>query len=162
VATRPVSNGAERDRTAGLQSAILALSQLSYCPGITSSESRLSCFMRSTQNSVLGALNNGEGGIRTHGTRRYTHFPGVPIQPLSHLSKQPVLSTKFRVIRCYPRRNFVLRTRNSYLRRGWDSNPRCPEAQRFSRPSDSTTLAPLQKPVASCFRLNRRPELINL
>ena len=24
--------GAERDRTAGLQSAILALSQLSYCP----------------------------------------------------------------------------------------------------------------------------------
>ncbi len=26
--------GAERDRTAGLQSAILALSQLSYCPTI--------------------------------------------------------------------------------------------------------------------------------
>ena len=28
----PLVNGAERDRTAGLQSAILALSQLSYCP----------------------------------------------------------------------------------------------------------------------------------
>ena len=28
-----ISGGAERDRTAGLQSAILALSQLSYCPG---------------------------------------------------------------------------------------------------------------------------------
>ena len=26
--------GAERDRTAGLQSAILALSQLSYCPSM--------------------------------------------------------------------------------------------------------------------------------
>jgi hypothetical protein len=28
----PFLGGAERDRTAGLQSAILALSQLSYCP----------------------------------------------------------------------------------------------------------------------------------
>ena len=28
----PFIGGAERDRTAGLQSAILALSQLSYCP----------------------------------------------------------------------------------------------------------------------------------
>ena len=28
----PFFGGAERDRTAGLQSAILALSQLSYCP----------------------------------------------------------------------------------------------------------------------------------
>ena len=27
-----LNGGAERDRTAGLQSAILALSQLSYCP----------------------------------------------------------------------------------------------------------------------------------
>jgi heat shock protein HspQ len=33
-------------------------------------------------------------------------------------------------------------------RRGWDSNPRYLAAQRFSRPSQSTTLAPLREVVA--------------
>ena len=32
-------------------------------------------------------LNGGEGGIRTLGTVRYTHFPGVLFRPLRHLSK---------------------------------------------------------------------------
>jgi hypothetical protein len=31
--------------------------------------------------------NGGEGGIRTLGTVRYTHFPGVLFRPLRHLSK---------------------------------------------------------------------------
>ncbi|PIW92499.1 MAG: hypothetical protein COZ88_02030, partial [Candidatus Nealsonbacteria bacterium CG_4_8_14_3_um_filter_34_13] len=31
-------------------------------------------------------FNCGEGGIRTHGTFRYTVFPGPPIKPLLHLS----------------------------------------------------------------------------
>src|SRR5690606_30561788 len=30
----------------------------------------------------------GEGGIRTHGTLRYTRFPGVPDRPLQHLSER--------------------------------------------------------------------------
>ena len=32
-------------------------------------------------------LYGGEGGIRTLGTVRYTHFPGVLFRPLRHLSK---------------------------------------------------------------------------
>ena len=32
----------------------------------------------------------GEGGIRTHGTLRYTRSPGAPDRPLSHLSAWPV------------------------------------------------------------------------
>ena len=33
-------------------------------------------------------LRNGQGGIRTHGTLlTYTHFPGVRLKPLGHLSK---------------------------------------------------------------------------
>ena len=32
-------------------------------------------------------LFGGEGGIRTLDTLRYTHFPGVLLRPLGHLSK---------------------------------------------------------------------------
>ena len=36
---------------------------------------------------------NGEGGIRTRGTRNaYTRFPSVPLRPLGHLSGQSTLS----------------------------------------------------------------------
>ena len=34
----------------------------------------------------LGGLCGGEGGIRTLDTVRYTHFPGVLLRPLGHLS----------------------------------------------------------------------------
>ena len=37
----------------------------------------------------------GESGIRTHDTLlEYTHFPGVRLQPLGHLSEKPSLLTK--------------------------------------------------------------------
>src|SRR4051794_41961134 len=35
--------------------------------------------------------------------------------------------------------------RDRVWRREWDLNPRCPEAQRFSRPSDSAALASLRR-----------------
>lgn len=57
-------SGAERNRTADLQIAILALSQLSYCPKITE---------RVGFEPTVHMVN--------------TRSPGVPIQPLSHLSQ---------------------------------------------------------------------------
>ena len=139
--------GAERDRTADLQSAILALSQLSYCP-IQTVKSDVGIFHNSSQITALTtervgfeptvhmvdtrspgvpiqplshlsrkqgdewhetlfghhcdpslytAVTNGEGGIRTHGTRRYNGFRDRPIQPLSHLSGAGVKAIKFQV-----------------------------------------------------------------
>ena len=37
-------------------------------------------------NNGLYLFNGGEGGIRTLDTLPYTHFPGVLLQPLGHLS----------------------------------------------------------------------------
>ena len=34
----------------------------------------------------MNLLNGGEGGIRTLGTLPYTHFPGVLLRPLGHLT----------------------------------------------------------------------------
>ena len=36
--------------------------------------------------SLFGTKTGGETGIRTLGTFRLTRFPGVPFQPLTHLS----------------------------------------------------------------------------
>ena len=66
-------SGAERNRTADLQIAILALSQLSYCP--------------KTITERVGF----EPTVHMVNTRS----PGVPIQPLSHLSQ--VLKTKYKL-----------------------------------------------------------------
>ena len=42
-------------------------------------------------------VNGGEGGIRTLDTLPYTHFPGVLLQPLGHLTNgQPELPEKER------------------------------------------------------------------
>ncbi len=35
---------------------------------------------------MLDIINGREDGIRTHETFRFTHFPGVRLQPLGHLS----------------------------------------------------------------------------
>lgn len=69
-------SGAERNRTADLQIAILALSQLSYCPktiverlGWTGTKGPGGT-MQDTAPSFQGRVSpefNGEGGIRTHG-----------------------------------------------------------------------------------------------
>ncbi len=45
-----------------------------------------------------------------------------------------------------PKRSYSL---TNLWRRGWDSNPRTLSGQRFSRPPDSATLAPLRK----CLRV---------
>ena len=37
-------------------------------------------------NQSLREVNGGEGGIRTLDTLPYTHFPGVLLRPLGHLS----------------------------------------------------------------------------
>jgi hypothetical protein len=44
---------------------------------------------KGSMHSHRAFLNNGgEGGIRTLGTLPYTHFPGVLLRPLGHLSNQ--------------------------------------------------------------------------
>ena len=43
-------------------------------------------FFRSSPRDALASV-GGEGGIRTHGTVRYTRFPSVRLRPLGHLSK---------------------------------------------------------------------------
>ncbi len=40
----------------------------------------------------LGYFAGGESGIRTRGTVRYTHFPGVRLRPLGHLTNVPQYS----------------------------------------------------------------------
>ena len=42
-----------------------------------------------------GLLFGGEGGIRTLDTLPYTHFPGVLLQPLGHLTKFSLLEVAF-------------------------------------------------------------------
>ena len=84
-------SGAERNRTADLQIAILALSQLSYCPENT-------CGTKGPKDRR--PLRSGSGFPR-YSTERVgfeptvhmvnTRSPGVPIQPLSHLSQVLVL-----------------------------------------------------------------------
>ena len=64
-----------------------------------------------------------------------TRFPGVPIKPLSHLSKNSQ-SKEYTVKKTRCSRTLYSLLCTHTQRRGWDSNPRCPEAQRFSRPSD--------------------------
>ena len=129
--------GAERDRTADLQSAILALSQLSYCP-IQTVKSDIGIFHNSSQ---ITALTTERVGFEPTVHMVDTRSPGVPIQPLSHLSRKQGDEWHEYSFRPLLR---PIAIHCCYQRRGWDSNPRYPEVQRFSRPSDSTTLAPLR------------------
>ena len=100
----------------------------------------------------LGPVYGGEGGIRTHGTLPHTRFPSVLLRPLGHLS---ALVHLFAVAGA-PRRGCQLTPTNiskngkdglypkpekkspsfyttgedlphKEWRRGWDSNPRCPD-----------------------------------
>lgn len=72
---------------------------------------------------------SGESEIRTRGTLlAHTRFPGVPLQPLEHLSKK--IRLPYVVVKS--------------KRRDRDSNPGNLAVQRFSRPPQSTTLPPLQ------------------
>ena len=62
----------------------------------------------------------GESGIRTRGTLlEYTHFPGVLLKPLGHLSKKIVA----KITQYFVRKNifsifFIFRSRSS--RPGWE------------------------------------------
>ena len=46
----------------------------------------------------------GEGGIRTHDTLPYTHFPGVLLRPLGHLTVIQNLSFLFPFLTVLPQR----------------------------------------------------------
>ena len=53
-------------------------------------------YMAGIKKGVWGALcskDGGEGGIRTLDTLPYTHFPGVRLRPLGHLSVRAEFST---------------------------------------------------------------------
>src|SRR4051812_25073759 len=73
-------------------------------PTITAAHGRLGC---GADRAARTVVDGGEGGVRTHGTLRYTRFPVVHLRPLGHLSTQTAAS---RLARRW--------------RRGWDSNPR--------------------------------------
>ncbi len=50
------------------------------------------CRLSSGRNYATELEYGGEGGIRTPDTLPYTHFPGVLLQPLGHLTKLSFLS----------------------------------------------------------------------
>ena len=80
----------------------------------------------------------GENEIRTRDTlQEYTRFPGVPLQPLEHLSLQ--LPTREKTLHKNRKQQ-----KAAFQRRDRDSNPGYLAVQRFSRPPQSTTLPPLQ------------------
>ena len=61
----------------------------------TTKTSKLLTQKKNPNHQGRGLLFGGEGGIRTLDTLPYTHFPGVLLQPLGHLTKFLLLEVAF-------------------------------------------------------------------